>query len=410
MSGSTLTRAHTAPPDTSGMWHAGGRLDDEMRRKWLDALNSFEVAQRAKKAQPATVARRVRHVRKFASEVALSPWHVTAEDVQGWLERLDVADSTRLSMRDSLRAFYRWAHVSGRMLSDPTECVSYRAVRLPVPTSWEQPLTAYERHLWAKGSASTTVRAHMEQMRSFARENASLDPFAVRIDDLYEWMAGKRWARETRRARKVTLRGFYTWAVETDRIDANPTDKLPKIRSTDPIARPASDDEYEAAMRMADDRGKIALRLSAELGLRRAEVARVHSADLERHAEQGTWLTVHGKGAKIRRVPVPESLALTLRTLPEGYVFPGQIVERQSHAAQTGHISPRYLGKLIAQLLPAGVTMHALRHRFATRAYNVNRDVFTVQRLLGHASAATTQRYVQVSDDGMRALVEAVNP
>ncbi|WP_292702628.1 tyrosine-type recombinase/integrase, partial [Microbacterium sp. 69-10] len=61
----------------------------------------------------------------------------------------------------------------------------------------------------------------------------------------------------------------------------------------------------------------------------------------------------------------------------------------------------------VSRLLPPGVTMHALRHAFATRTYNVNRDVFAVQQLLGHSSAATTQRYVQVSDDSLRALVEA---
>lgn len=403
------TRQRPTPPDTTGMWFGAGTLGKKDRARWLDALDAFEVAQRAKGTQASTLRRRVTHVRRFALDVNLSPWHVTDEHVQGWLERLDVAPSTVLSMRDSLRAFYRWAHASGRTITDPTECVSYRALRLPVPSAWEQPLTAYERHLWAKGAAASTVRAHLDQMRSFARENASLSPFEVTVDDIYEWMAGKRWARETRRGRKVTLRGFYEWAVDTERIAANPTDKLPKIKASDPIARPATDHEYEAALRKADDRGVIALRLSAELGLRRAEVARVHSADLEDRGKSGTWLTVHGKGAKIRRVPVPESLALTLRTLPKGYVFPGQIVERQGHSDARGHISPRYLGKLITRVLPPGVTMHALRHRFATKAYNVNRDVFSVQRLLGHASASTTQRYVQVSDDGMRALVEAVN-
>lgn len=391
------------------MWFGADRLNDRDRARWLDGLESFEVAQRSRGTQASTLRRRVTHVRRFALDVGLSPWHITGEHVQGWLERLDVAPSTSLSMRDSLRAFYRWAQISGRILADPTECVSYRALRLPVPAAWEQPLTAYERHLYAKGAAPATVRAHLEQMRSFARENASLDPFQITVDDLYEWMAGKRWARETRRGRKVTLRGFYEWAVDTDRIATNPTDKLPKIKASDPIARPASDAEYESALRKADDRMTIALRLSAELGLRRAEVARVHSADIEDRGQAGTWLTIHGKGSKIRRVPVPESLALTLRTLPEGYAFPGQIVERQAHADARGHISPRYLGKRITQLLPPGVTMHALRHRFATRAYNINRDVFSVQRLLGHASASTTQRYVQVSDDGMRALVEAVS-
>ena len=106
---------------------------------------------------------------------------------------------------------------------------------------------------------------------------------------------------------------------------------------------------------------------------------------------------------------MPETLARSLRTLPEGYVFPGRIVEKQRHS-YAGRMSARYMGKKVKELLPDGVTMHALRHRFATRVYNHNRDVFTVQKLLGHASAATTQRYVQVSDERMRALVEAVNP
>ncbi len=178
------------------------------------------------------------------------------------------------------------------------------------------------------------------------------------------------------------------------------------MRAGDPVARPATEEDLSAALAGADDeRWRLAIRISAELGLRRGEVAQIHSADIVTGSD-GDWLTVHGKGSKLRRVPLSQSLALTLRTLPVGYVFPGRIVERQRHTVTAGHISARYLGKKISELLPPGVTMHALRHRFATRAYNVNRDVFTVQRLLGHASAATTQRYVQVSDERMRALVE----
>lgn len=376
-------------------------------QRWQDALDSFQIAQRAKSAQPATIDRRVKHIRRFSVWADCSPWHVTPEHVHGWLQSLGVATNTRTSMRDSLRAFYRWALASQRMVTDPTMEDSYRAVRLPVPTLWEQPLVAYERFLHSRGLATQTVRAYLEQLRTFARENASCDPFSITVEDIHEWQAGKQWARETRRGRKVALRGFYQWAVDTERMLIDPTLKLAKVRVGDPVARPALDSEYESALFKADERWRLALRLSAELGLRREEVARIHSADVVQRDDGAWWLIVHGKGSKTRVLPLPEGLCRAIRVLPEGYVFPGRIIEKQRHKGQ-GHISAPYMGKRIGELLPDGVTMHALRHRFATKVYNHDRDVFTLQKLLGHASAATTQRYVQVSDSRMRALVETV--
>ena len=111
------------------------------------------------------------------------------------------------------------------------------------------------------------------------------------------------------------------------------------------------------------------------------------------------WLRVHGKGARQRTVPLTDDLASMLRGMPEGWAFPN---------GQGGHLSAGYLSKQVSELLPEGVTMHALRHRFATQAYNVDRDVFAVQRFLGHASPTTTQRYVLVSDQNLRALGAAV--
>ena len=44
---------------------------------------------------------------------------------------------------------------------------------------------------------------------------------------------------------------------------------------------------------------------------------------------------------------------------------------------------------------------HALRHRYATRAYHATHDIDAVRVLLGHSSVATTQVYVAVADDDL---------
>lgn len=51
--------------------------------------------------------------------------------------------------------------------------------------------------------------------------------------------------------------------------------------------------------------------------------------------------------------------------------------------------------------------MHKLRHRFGTRGYAGTGNLRAVQEALGHASVATTQRYVAVSARDVRAVSEA---
>ncbi len=141
------------------------------------------------------------------------------------------------------------------------------------------------------------------------------------------------------------------------------------------------------------------LRLSAELGLRRGEVAGLHSSDLNPDSSGGYWLDGLGKGGKRRPIPVPSDLATIIRQQPKGWLFPN---------GKGGHLSAQHVGKLVANVLPPNVSMHQLRHRFATRAYQARHDIYSVQHLLGHASPATTQRYIALDLNQLRDVVNAV--
>lgn len=346
---------------------------------------------------PDTVKRISRQVRRFSAECGTGPWDVNGDQVEAWLQGLACrSEATRYTYRTSLRTFYRWAHRVGRVLVDPTEEVSHRLQARQVGGDWGLAIGEYLHHLRAAGKPSTTVQLRLHQLNRLAVGIGVRDPWAVSTDELARWLSRHRWAQETMRSHRAALRGFYAWATETGRVEVDPARRLPVVRAAHPAPRPAAEDAYAAALRAAGEREGLMLRLAAEAGLRRGEVARVHSADLI-DQEDGPWLQVWGKGGRQRLVPLSGELGALVRAAGPGWVFPGAV---------EGHLSAARVGELVSALLPPGCTMHALRHRFATRAYSRDRDVLAVQQLLGHSRPDTTQRYVQVPRASLRRLVQ----
>lgn len=267
---------------------------------------------------------------------------------------------------------------------------------MTIDKAWGLEIDSWVLAQRAAGSPKTTIMTRSQHLHHAAKR-LQYAPWQMPADALVNYVGMQDWAPETRRGRRSTFRGFWGWGVTTGRTDSNIALALPVVKPAQPRPRPAPDAAYLQALMKAGSRERLMLRLAAEIGLRRAEVAVGHSRDIYEDLG-GHSLTVHGKGDKERSVPLPPGLAAELRALPRGYFFPG---------ADNGHLSPRWVGKLVTLLLPEELTMHTLRHRFATRAYAVDKDVFIVQELLGHASPATTRRYVQVPREGLRRTVLA---
>jgi hypothetical protein len=157
-------------------------------------------------------------------------------------------------------------------------------------------------------------------------------------------------------------------------------DALPKVRVPHADPRPTSDVAWEAALSKSDARTELMLRLAAECGLRRSEVAAVHSRDL---IDVGyPQLLVNGKGGRRRTIPISDYLAALIRDQGEGWLFPNRA---------GSHLTGEHVGKLVARALPDNWTMHTLRHRFATLTYRGSRNLRAVQTLMGHASIFTTE-------------------
>lgn len=258
---------------------------------------------------------------------------------------------------------------------------------------WNAALAEYEVAQRAAGRSPGTIRLHRHYLEQLRARHA--DPWSVTTRDLRAVLASRRWAAETRRSARSAFRGFYRWAHGSGYVDDDPGLELEAIRVPPGVPRPTPELVVAQTLAYSPPRVALMVLLAAYAGLRAAEIARVHADDLV-----GDELVVRGKGGRVRAVPIVEpSLLLRLRQL-DGWAFPNGL---------GSHLSPGHVTKLVSAALPDGWTCHTLRHRFASAAYAGTRDLLAVGQLLGHSRPETTQRYVRLPDDALRAAARAAS-
>jgi integrase len=222
-------------------------------------------------------------------------------------------------------------------------------------------------------------------------------PEDVTTEQIVQAFARQQWKPETRKAYRNTISSFFRWLHKSGRRSDDPSLDVPRVKKPHVHPRPCPDRYIAAAMKMATTSERLMIRLGAECGLRRGEIARVHSDDVVADSA-GRSLIVRGKGDKQRIVPLPDDLAGIIMDA-RGYLFPGRF---------GGHVEESYIGDHISRLLPDGYAAHTLRHRFATTAYAATHDLFVVAELLGHESVETTEHYVAMPDGRLREAMAAV--
>ena len=183
---------------------------------------------------------------------------------------------------------------------------------------------------------------------------------------------------------------------------------LPIILSREEVAR-----LIEAAKTL---KHRTALSVAYGAGLRVSEVTALKVADID---SQRMLLRVEqGKGHKDRYALLPPILLERLRIwwrhahaagkiLPGGYLFPGldpmdsmstrQLNRAVHEAAEAAHIDKR-------------VSMHSLRHAFATHLLEQGENIRTIQVLLGHKKLETTALYTHVATETLRKVLSPLEP
>jgi site-specific recombinase XerD len=144
-------------------------------------------------------------------------------------------------------------------------------------------------------------------------------------------------------------------------------------------------------------------------GLRRMEVAALRAADVD--SASGLLRVARGKGDKARLAPLEPALLDLLRChwrfhrLPGPWLFPAW--SRRGWADRPVDLrlaSDAFRRARIAAGIERPVTLHGLRHAFATHHLEAGVDLHTLQVLLGHEDIETTSRYTRVRTDRIRSI------
>ena len=102
-------------------------------------------------------------------------------------------------------------------------------------------------------------------------------------------------------------------------------------------------------------------------------------------------------------VDLVEHLRTYLGKRVTGPLFPG----RSGQAVSIRHVQRRFAAWQTAATIGRKVTVHGLRHGFATRLYERTSDLPLVQRALGHRAIASTLVYARADDHRLRAALSA---
>jgi integrase/recombinase XerC len=296
----------------------------------------------------------------------------------------------------------------------------------------------YLRHLAKERDVSpNTVKAYERDLREFVEFLGGyygtqgwtwegVDRLAMRgfLAHLSRRGVGKRTMARTLSG----VRSFYRWMHRNEMVEANPARAVgaPKLDKYLPgyLDRPQIDLLFQMAEARAleghftDVRNLAILELFYSTGMRLSELQGLSRGDLDLVSQQ---VKVRGKGRKERIIPIGDHAVLALRNYEskrdELLRGVGASGERSAYfLARTGkRIGPRMVQKVVSAFLAeidedAGLSVHSLRHTFATHLLDNGADLRAVQELLGHASISTTQIYTHTSVERLKQVYQKAHP
>jgi integrase/recombinase XerC len=324
------------------------------------------------------------------------------------------------------------------------------AALVPLPSSLFPEIADYLTHLAKERDVSPhTLKAYARDLDEFVRflqhyygvDGRSSPPSALSpppwtwegVDRLamrgfLGHLARQRLGKRSMSRTLSAVRSFYRWMHRNEMVESNPARAVgaPKLDRYLPayLDRAQIDLLFQAAEaramegRFVDVRNLAILELFYSTGMRLSELQGLSRSDVDLVTQQ---VKVRGKGRKERLIPVGDHASLALRNYEAKR---DELIRATGARADRGAFflgrTGRRIGVRAVQLAvgaflkqldeDAGLSVHSLRHTFATHLLDAGADLRAVQELLGHASISTTQIYTHTSVERLKQVYRQAHP
>jgi integrase/recombinase XerD len=268
-----------------------------------------------------------------------------------------------------------------------------------------------------KGLAKNTVEAYsrdLMQLSNFLVAQGITswkDTASSNFRSYFSFMRAKGLSGRSIARHVVTLRRFYRFLQTEEIIIDNPVPSFHLTASARKLPHTLSGDDVRKLLAQPNSQKPLGVRDQAMLELLYATGLRVSeliTLQMQQIDFEGNFLTVKGKGSKMRAVPFGQWARQKLLTYIKSTrprLFKGKssafvFINRSGRPLTRQGFWKLIRGYALAAGVEKRVTPHTLRHSFATHLLEGGADLRSVQSMLGHADISTTQIYTHV--DGAR--------
>lgn len=263
----------------------------------------------------------------------------------------------------------------------------------------------FRKWLTHRRYSSSTIDTYTEAVRTFLKYTYPKSPDEVVVEDMVafvnEYIIANGFSYSYQNQIVNGCKLFFREVMKSE-LDV---EKFERPRREHKLPNVLSKEEVKAILgALKNKKHRTALSLIYACGLRRSELLNLRLTDVD--SERFILKVNNSKGKKDRVIPISENIIHMLREYyleekPVTWLFEGQIKNTK--------YSPTSLSEVLAHAISKAnikkpVTLHWLRHSYATHLLEAGTDLRFIQELLGHSSSKTTEIYTHVSTKSLQKI------